>query len=136
MPRWPQGDQPLHLARRLFRTDLEIEMDPILAGLRLRYPLEIKPRPHALGITACSNIPECPSAIDFDNVSGLQVAKTKQMIHDIAVIFHLVVQRFGPETGLGVWVAGVEGHLQLWFRHDVIVARTDGRDYESKAQAS
>lgn len=99
-------------------------MDPILAGLRLRYPLEIKPRPYAVGITACSNIPECPSTIDLDNLSGLQVTKTKQMIYDIAVIFHLVVQRFGPEPGLGVWVACVEGHLQPYVCHQVIVART------------
>ena len=111
-------------------------MDPILADLRLRYPLEIEPRPNAPGIAACGNITECPSAIDLDNVSGLQVAETKQMIHDIAVIFYLVVQCFGPELCLGVWVTSVEGHLQLSVRHGVIVARTGRRDYKSKAQAS
>ena len=111
-------------------------MDPILAGLRLGYPLEVKPRPDAPGITACCNITECPSAIDLDNVSGLQVAETKQMIHDVAVIFHLVMQCFGPEPCLGVWVAGIEGHLQPCLPHEVIVARTDRTNYESKAQAS
>lgn len=111
-------------------------MDPILACLGLRYPLEIKPRPDALGIAACGNFTECPPAIDLDNVSGLQVAETQQMIHDIAVIFHLVVQCFGPEPCLGVWVTSVEGHLQPSFGHEAIVARIDRRNYESKTQAS
>src|SRR5882757_8843328 len=114
--------QPGDLVRTPLSSRVQVEMEPVLYGLRLRYALEEQPSPEPgpalllvriIRMPYGDQIPKGPVTVGLDGELGRYGTEAQQLFDERAVVLHLVAEGGGPEVRLCVRVFRVDDELPV-----------------------